>query len=178
MLLYLKKQDPGAPVFLSDMTNFHLGTKFGLILITCNTYSTLTAAQREQALNTISLHLPLGGIFAASLPSPEDLIAMGDSGEEGPEETFTHPETGNPVQVSSSWQTRENQVTIYWHYDHLHPNGKTTRTTHSTTHQLDPTEKYLEELQRHGFEVHTFGDFTRSTFTPDSSTLVLEARKR
>jgi hypothetical protein len=119
-----------------------------------------------------------GGIFAASLPSPDDLIAMGDSGEEGPEETFTHPETGNPVQVSSSWQTRDNEVTIYWHYDHLHPTGQVTRTTNSTTHQLDPTEKYLEELQTNGFEVHTFGDFTRDAFTPDSSTLILEARKR
>lgn len=177
MLDYLKQQDDDAPVFLSDLTSFHLGIKFGLILLTCNTYSTLTADQRERALKTISAHLRAGSIFAASLPSPEDLVAMGDSDEEGPEETFIHPETGNPVQVSSSWQTREKVVTISWHYDHLHPNGKTTRTTHSTTHQLDPTEKYLEELRANGFEVDTFGDFSQASFTSDSSTLILEARK-
>lgn len=177
MLKYLKSQDPDAPAFRSDMTHFHLGINFGLILLTCNTYSTLTAAQREQALKTISAHLIPGGIFAASLPSPNDLIAMGDSDEEGPEETFLHPVTGNPVQVSSSWQTDKNQVTIFWHYDHMRPDGQTTRTTHSTTHQLDPTERYVEELKAHGFELKTFGDFAQRRFTEDSSNLILEAKK-
>lgn len=178
VLYYLKKQDPEAPVFLADMQFFHLEEVFPLVILTCNTYSTLTAAQRQQTLRRINAHLKPGGVFAASLPSPYDLIAMGDSEEAGAEDTFLHPQTGYPVEVSSSWETTGGQVTIYWHYDHLHPDGKVVRTTHSITHQLDPVETYIQEMEASGFEVKTYGNFAQSPFDEDASYLILAGRKK
>ncbi|MEJ2759932.1 MAG: hypothetical protein P8046_15755, partial [Anaerolineales bacterium] len=123
-------------------------------------------------------HLQPGGIFAASLPSPYDLVSMGDSQEAGAEDTFIHPQSGNPVEVSSSWETHGDQVTIYWHYDHLQPDGQVNRTTHRITHQLDPAEAYIKEMVTAGFDVETFGDFTGSAFDEDSSYLILKGKKR
>lgn len=177
VLAFLKKQDHTAPVFLGDMQFFHLDAIFPLIILTCNTYSTLTSLQRQQTLKQVYAHLQPGGVFAASLPSPHDLIAMGESEESGAEDTFIHPHTGNPVEVSSSWQTAGSAVTIYWHYDHLQPDGNVLRTTHSITHQLDPVETYLQEMKAIGFEVHTYGDFAQSPFDEESSYLVLEGHK-
>ena len=177
MLAYLKGQDPAAPVFLADLTGFQLDQKFSLILLPCNTYSTLTSAQRRSALRSISAHLAPGGIFAVSLPNPADLIDMGSSEESGIEESFNHPASGLPVQVSSSWETRGSTVTIYWHYDLLLADGRVTRTTHSTTHQLDPVESYLAELRDAGFQVETYGEFNRTPYHPEADFLIIEARK-
>ena len=177
MLNYLKAQDPTAPVFLADLTDFQLGQEFALILLPCNTYSTLTSAQRRSALKSITKHLAPGGIFGVSLPNPADLIEMGSSQESGMEESFTHPASGSPVQVSSSWETREHTVTIYWHYDLLLADGRVTRTTHSTAHQLDPVESYLAEFREAGFRFETFGEFNRTPYHPEADFLIIEARK-
>ena len=176
MLSYLKYLDATAPVFLADLTCFQLGWTFPLILLPCNTYSTLPTAQRQDALACIASHLEPGGTFAASLPNPADLIGMGDSEEADPEEHFTHPGDGAPVQVSSSWQTREHAVTIYWHYDHLQPDGQVERTTHHTAHQLDPVDTYLEELAEAGFQGTTFGEFDGTPYHPEADFLIIEAR--
>ena len=178
MLEYLKLLDPDAPVFLADLTRFRLARRFPLVILPCNTYSTLSAAQRRQALACVSAHLAPGGVFAASLPNPADLIQMGDSDEADPEDHFPHPVDGAPVQVSSSWQTREGKVTIYWHYDHLLPDGQVERTTHHTSHQLDPLEDYLSELDQAGFEVESLGDFIGAPFHPEADFLILQASKR
>ena len=177
MLGYLKQNMPSAPVFAADLTQFHLGLKFSLIFLGCNTYSTLSAAQRQAALACIDQHLDSGGVFAASLPNPLDLIEMGNSDEAGPEETFIEPGTGYPVQVSSSWQTHQNQVTIYWHYDQLRPNGQVHRTTHSTTHFRDPAESYIQELLNQGFEVRTDGEFNSTPYSEETDLLILRAYK-
>ena len=177
MLRYLKQHMPAAPVFTADLTRFHLGIKFSLIFLGCNTYSTLSSAQRQAALACIDQHLQTGGMFAASLPNPLDLIEMGSSEEAGPEETFFDPRTGDPVQVSSSWQTHQNQVTIYWHYDQLLPDGQVSRTTHSTTHFRDPVENYLQELHNQGFDVHTDGEFNSAPYSQSTDLLILRAYK-
>jgi SAM-dependent methyltransferase len=176
MLEYLKNLDPTAQVFLADLTRFQLGRTFPLILLPCNTYSTLTAAQRRDALACIARHLAPGGTFAASLPNPADLIEMGNSEEADPEEHFLHPGDGAPVQVSSSWQTRDQTVTIYWHYDHLQPDGQVNRTTHLTTHQLDPMDTYLDELIEAGFSVNTLGEFDGTPYHPEADFLILKSR--
>ena len=177
MLTYLKKLDPTASVFLADLTRFWLGRTFPLILLPCNTYSTLTAVQCKEALALIASHLPPGGIFAASLPNPADLIGMGNSHEADPEEHFSHPVDGDPVEVSSSWETRDHSVTIYWHYDHLRQDGQVIRTTHHTTHQLDIVDTYLEELVEAGFSVQTYGEFDGTPYHPEADFLILECEK-
>jgi SAM-dependent methyltransferase len=177
MLRYLKQQMPKAQVFAADLTNFHLHKQFPLILLTCNTYSTLSKDQRIAALGCIDRHLVAGGIFATSLPNPYDLIGMGDSDEAGPEETFTLPSSGNPVQVSSSWKSTSSKVTIYWHYDQLLPDGLVNRTTHSTTHFLDPAKSYIQEMQEQGFTVETDGEFNGTPFTKETDFLILRGYK-
>ncbi len=177
MLRYQKQEMPAAPVFAADLTQFHLGIKFSLIILGCNTYSTLSAAQRQAALSCIDRHLLTGGVFAASLPNPLDLIEMGNSEEAGPEETFFDPTTGDPVQVSSSWQTLNNQVTIYWHYDHLRPDGQVHRTTHSTTHFRDPAETYIQEILDQGFDVLTDGEYNGTPYSEETDLLILRASK-
>ena len=146
------------------------------MILPCNTYSTLTAKQRVQALACVASHLKPGGIFTVSLPNPADLISMGDSLEAGAEDHFLHPESGAPVQVSSSWQTVENTVTIYWHYDHLQPDGQVRRTTHHTTHQRDPVEMYLEEFSRAGFDLATLGEYDGSPYHPETDFLILRGQ--
>jgi len=177
MLHYLKQHNPEACVFAADLTNFHLAKKFSLILLTCNTYSTLSSAQRRTALKCIDQHLVAGGVFAASLPNPFDLIEMGDSDEAGVEETFFHPETGDPVQVSSSWISQGNQVTINWHYDQLLPDGQVKRTTHSTSHYLDPADSYIQEMQAQGLTVQTDGEFNGRAFSENTDFLILRGFK-
>lgn len=177
MLRYLKQQIPTAQVFAADLTNFRLQRQYPLILLTCNTYSTLSTDQRKAALRCVDQHLQEGGIFATSLPNPYDLIEMGDSAEAGPEETFTHPSSGNPVQVSSSWKSTPNNVTIYWHYDQLLPDGQVNRTTHSTTHFLDPAESYIQEMQAQGFRVETDGEFNGTPYSKETDFLILKGYK-
>lgn len=178
MLHYFKRNTPAAPVFAADLTRFHLGRKFAFIFLGCNTYSTLSADQRRMALTCIDQHLLPGGLFAASLPNPLDLIEMGDSSEIGPEESFFDPETGDPVQVSSSWQTNQDTVTIFWHYDQLYPDGQVDRTTHSTTHFRDPAETYIREMQDQGFEVQTDGEYHGAPYGEDTDLLILRAYKK
>jgi SAM-dependent methyltransferase len=177
MLDHHKQIDPAAPVFLSDLTNFQLVMQFSLILLPCNTYSTLTATQRKTTLVSVFSHLAPGGCFAFSLPNPTDLIEMGSSEEAGIEESFILPDTQTPVQVSSSWETVQNTVTIYWHYDLLLIDGKVKRTTHQITHQLDPVETYLEEVKAAGFKLETFGEFDRTLYSVEADFLIVEARK-
>jgi SAM-dependent methyltransferase len=177
MLAYLKQQAPALPVFAADLTRFHLGMKFSFILLTCNTYSTLSSVQRKTALQCIDHHLRKGGLFAASLPNPYDLNEMGDSDEAGPEEFFTHPQTGDPIQVSSSWKTGQDTVTIYWHYDHLLPDGQVQRTTHHTTHYLDPASRYIQEMEAQGFTVQAEGEFDGTPFSEDTDFLILKGFK-
>ncbi|MBN2045780.1 MAG: class I SAM-dependent methyltransferase [Anaerolineales bacterium] len=178
MLAYLKEKDPSATVFLADMTNFSLGHHFPLILLPCNTYSTLSAPQRKATLECVNAHLLPGGCFAASLPNPADLIRMGDSEESGVEETFIHPGTQAPVQVSSSWKTIGGTVTIYWHYDLLQEDGTVQRTTHEISHRLDPAEIYLEEVRQAGFDFIAHGEFNQTPYHPEADFLIIEARKK
>ena len=55
------------------------------------------------------------------------------------DETFTHPVTGNPVQVSSGWQRTRSHFTVTWHYDHLLPDGEVERLTVQSRHDLIPS---------------------------------------
>ncbi len=177
MLAVLKTQDPAAPVLAADLRQFHFSTLFPLILLPCNTWSIFTAPQRQAALNTITRHLTPGGCFCVSLPNPAILIDLGDSDDIEIEDTFPHPQTGNPVQVSSTWETRDEHITVFWHYDHLLPDGQIERTTHHISHQLDQTETYLNELHAAGFEITTWGDFDRSLYDEDSPSLIVQAVK-
>lgn len=182
ILAVLQRQiEPGlasrCPIFLADMGAFHLARQFALILLPCNTLSSLPVQTRRAALGLVRRHLSPGGLFAASLPNPALLARLPHQAEAEIEEIFPHPADGEPVQVSSTWQRDQQQFTIYWHYDHLLPDGRVERLTAHVSHTLLAADMYIEELRAAGLNIEgTYGDFDRIPYTQDSPNLILLAR--
>jgi SAM-dependent methyltransferase len=184
MLQFLNQQIP--PQLRSNiypikgnMTNFNLETQFKLIILPCNTFSTIEVDTRPAMLKNINEHLAPGGVFGVSIPNPDILSAVAESTSE-PEidSIFSHPVTGNPVQVSSCWERNASVLTLIWHYDHLFPNGHIDRITTSTDHHLSSTDQYLTEMLAANFSIQsTFGNFESERFTPDSTDLIILAKK-
>ncbi len=122
MLAYLRSQEDQAirPLLVqSDLRRFAFGVRFPLIILPCNTLSTLSKSDREALYRCVSAHLAEGGWFAASLPNPALLADLPVVGEPVVEENFPHPKDQAPVQVTSAWERDETQVSITWAYDHL-----------------------------------------------------------
>ncbi len=163
--------------FQADLTAFHLGIQFALILLPCNTFSTLRASKRLSTLALVRQHLLPGGLFAASLPNPSVTRHLPQHADPEVEETFPHPVDGEPVQVSSAWERTAHHFIIHWHYDHLLPDGRVERQSAQVHHFLTSTTTYLEELNAAGMEVtHLYGDFDTSQYTSDSPYLILVAQ--
>lgn len=173
------QEQPPPCVLQGDMTNFHLAVCFRLILLPCNTFSTLSTAGRRSTLERIQEHLAPDGRFVASLPNPRLLAQLPTWSEAEVEEVFPHPLDGEPVQVSSTWKRTRQHFTLTWHYDHLLPDGRVERLSAHVQHHLAPVETYLAELQDAGFSaVELFGDFDRSPYSPDSPYLLLVAGRK
>jgi SAM-dependent methyltransferase len=168
MLRYLRAAQapdlqPTPLLFAASLTDFHLAQRFPLVLLPCNTWSVLDAGLRRRALDCIIHHLSPGGIFAASIPNPDFLRDLPASSEADVDETFVHPVTGNPVQVSSSWQRTRSLFTVTWHYDHLLPDGEVERLTIHSRHDLLPAGAYLDELRQAGLSIRAaYGEFDGS----------------
>ncbi len=178
MLRYLHSRLPDAKVFQADMGHFRLEQRFPLILLPCNTYSTLFAETRRATLMRVSEHLQPGGLFAASLPSLSSMVELPAHGDPVVEEIFTHPVTGNPVQASSAWKRLSGSFSLTWHYDHLLPNGTAERVSMQVRHSLLSAEEYIGEFPAAGLKVRwIYGDFDRSEFTRESLSLILVAEK-
>jgi len=167
-----------AETLQADFTAFHLAVKFGLILLTCNTYSSLSAGQRQALLRCVINHLKPGGAFVTSMPNPARLRRLPRRSEAEVEEVFPHPVDGEPVQVSSGWTRDENSFTVHWHYDHLFPDGRVERVSAQATHFLTPVEQHLKEFSSAGFDGTTcLGDYDGSDFSPSSPFLILLAKR-
>lgn len=153
----------------ADMMDFNIETHFALILLPCNTYSTLSAPQRRATLARVQQHLAPGGLFAASMLNPMRLSDLPEIGEPELEETIAHPQSGNPVQVSSAWQRVDEGVQVYWHYDHLLPDGQVERSTATQQHGLASVDDYQNEISAAGFELKDrYGDFERAAYSSNS----------
>ncbi len=181
MLAHLRRTIPpeyAAAITLAqaDLATFRLPTRFPLIILPCNTYSILTAAQRQTALQTIRRHLAPGGLFAVSLPNPAQLADLPPEGEPEVEEIFPHPTSGLPVQALSAWRTDPLGVTFTWHYDQLLTNGDIQRESISVHHQRATKEDYLAELRDAGLQLtDLFGDFDRSPLSLESPFMLILA---
>lgn len=184
MLAFLQKQlddrrISGAHVVEADMVNFGLGVEFDLIILPCNTFSTLNNEDREKTLACVKRHLAPGGVFAASLFNPARLAELPIESDPELEEEFTHPHSGNPVQVSSAWSRQDDAVEVIWHYDHLLPNGEVERETVRVSYKLTTVQDHIGELQAAGFQVpETFGDFMRAPYNSESQYFIFTAVAR
>jgi SAM-dependent methyltransferase len=164
-------------VFVADLSKFHLARQFPLILLPCNTFSTLGENQRKACLKCAGRHLKPGGIFAVSIPNPEILLRLPATAEAEIEDEFFHPQTGNPVQVSSSWQRTKQSFILTWIYDHLIPDGTVEHMVVESVHQLTHLETTLGEFQNAGLNVsEIYGDFDRSGYGTESPHLILLAK--
>ncbi len=163
-------------VFQADMAAFHLALRFGLAIIPCNTFSTLAPAQRQAVLRLSNWHLNPDGQLGISMPNPLLLKRMATQSDPEVEDTFLHPEDGEPVQVSSGWQRLENRFTVFWHYDHLLPDGTVQRTSARASHHIQLLEAWQQELAAAGLLLRKIcGDYDGSAYTPRSPLLILLA---
>jgi SAM-dependent methyltransferase len=165
--------------FQADLDNYHLERRFSMIFLACNTLSTLQKETRLNAYSRIREHLKSDGIFAVSIPNPINLASLSAQGESEIEVSFSHPLTGNPIQVSSEWQLTDRFVEFYWHYDHLLPDGLVDRETIRSRHSLISPGEYQAELQSANLNpINLYGDFEKADFQKDSPYLIIIAQKR
>lgn len=183
MLHFLRAGFPierGSPVniFLANVSAFHLAYNFPLIIMPCNTLSTLSNSTRRACYERIAEHLTGHGVFAAGLPNPLTLRDMPESGQPEWEGTFTHPSSGQPVMVSSAWKKDAGHFQVIWNYDHLTSDGKVERVSIESRHQLLLREEYVKEMAEAGLEEYAaFGSYGCSPYTPSSPDLILMVRK-
>lgn len=181
MLTFLSQHTghmPNIKLLQADLTQFHLDIKFKTILLPCNTISTLSASAIIVMLRCVNRHLHPGGVFAASLPNPEIIKHLPENEESEIEYIFSHPHNSEPVQVSSKWSRTGNVFTLTWCYDQLFPDGSVIRTSEETSHYFLSPKKYKELFVKTGFsKITCYGDFDRSTYTPESPHLILVAEK-
>ncbi len=162
----------------SDITRFNLFAQFPLIILPCNTYSTLQKYERLACLECVHRHLITGGLFAFCIPNPSTLADLPTRSVPELEDEFLLPETDNPVQVSSAWHRTKHAFHVTWIYDQLFPDGRVERFTAETTHQLLPAIDYLEEIRSMGLEiVDVYGDFNRSPYDEASPYMICLAKK-
>lgn len=159
---------------LADLTAFHFGIRFPLILLPCNTFSTLNSTQRKANLARVKEHLQPSGRYAFSLPNPTALESISPEGDPETEDFFLHPIDGEPVQVSSSWSRSKTHFTVYWYYDHLLSDGTIERSTVEVGHELINTQTYLAEIGAAGLEiVEIYGDYDGTAYHDDAPYLIL-----
>jgi SAM-dependent methyltransferase len=167
-----------APIFQADMRSFHLHARFPFIFVPCNTWSILDPPGRQRALANISAHLSPTGLFVASVPNPLLLRELPARSDVEFEESFEHPLSRNPVQVSSGWKRDKIKFTVSWYYDHLLPDGTVERLKVNAAHHLSTTDDFLDELRMAGLQINaTWGDFDGSAYAPDSTYLILAASR-
>jgi SAM-dependent methyltransferase len=168
----LAQADFTQPARLGDLG---LPDKFGLVIMPCNTLSTLSAQALAATLANVRAWLRPGGVFAASLPNPALLKSFPSHGEPEIEEVFPHPIDGEPVQVSSAWERSRDRFTVYWRYDHLLPDGSVQRLTARTAHYLRRAQDYKQAYRQAGLHpVIAYGDFDRSPYARKSDYLILQ----
>ncbi len=173
----LVQQEPRQPSFFAaDICRFSLGMQFSLVIIPCNTLSTLNNSELEACLRCVHKHLQPGGLFAASLPNQRWLDHLPARSLPELEEEFIQPFTSNPVQVSSGWQRTRRLFTVTWIYDVLYPDGSVQRVTMQASHVMRTVQAYREAFRAAGFSIREYyGDYDRSNYSDESSSLVIVA---
>ncbi len=157
-----------------DLRRLPLDRRYARILIPCNTFAELDEGSAEAALADFHRHLVPGGLLAAEMPTPAEILGEAvDSSE--PMDEFLEPESGNPVQVYAEHQADPDGklARVVWHYDELHPDGTVIRNDASTTFHLWTPERLSEATRGAGFaSLEIFGDYDRRPFSLESPRLL------
>jgi hypothetical protein len=143
--------------------------RYSLILLPCNTYTTLNAEQRRQVLELVRTHLTPRGLFSTSIPNSAYLRSLPKTALQEIEEVFPHPVDAEPVQVSSAWRRTTSQFIISWTYDHLLPDGRVDRFTYQVSQNILPVAEVVKEFRSAGLQVKKlYGDFDLSPLSEES----------
>jgi hypothetical protein len=149
---------------------------FPLIIMPCNTFSTLSDMERQASLGHVASHLLNEGVFAASLPNPSLLQGLPAHSDPVIEESFPHPIDSEPVQVSSGWTRSADHFTTTWHYDHLLPDGSVERTTSQIRHNLASIDQIAGELEETGLRIiESYGDFDWAPYSSGAPYIIFLA---
>lgn len=174
----LSQQLLGVKAIVADITSIPLSRTFPLIIIPCNTYSTLNKKTRETLLKYAFNHLTFGGVFTVSVPNPYLLINLDSTTEADFEEYFPHPITNYPVQVTWQIFKKRDCVLLIWHYDHMYPDGNVERLDIQVLHGLITKDQYLSEFEAAGLTVTSlYGDFLHSPYSEDSPYLIIMTQR-
>jgi SAM-dependent methyltransferase len=183
MLAFLRSHTPDKQraltyIWQADLAKFRLNKSFPLILLPCNTLSTLSLRERNAAFNCVYQHLAPGGVFAASIPNPRLLSRMSASSDEELEETLTNAQGGETVRISSMWKGTRSEFILTWIYEWQAGAGQSERLVRTVRHRLDPPYAYMQAISGAGLTITgTFGDFDRSPYTPVSASWIVIAQK-
>ncbi len=173
-----KESLPMPQVFQANCSRFRLDTKFNLIIMPCNTYSTLSTIERNETLTAVAEHLTPRGAFVFGIPNPTLMKHMPRVSEPELEEIFIHPEDGKPVHVSSSWQRTNTEFCLLWSYEHFLADDQVQRTQVEIIHQIHPVELYSNELWEHRFSsIELLGDYQQKPYQRSSAILLVKATK-
>ena len=165
-------------IIQADITTLHLNQRFALVLMPCNTFSTLSSRSQRATVQRSREHLRQNGIFIASMPNPQVLVSLPRHGAAQLETSFLHPLSGHPVQVRSEWKRSKETVTFFWHYDHLLPDGHMERQTLSARHYLHSKDGLLETFRQAGLNIEaTYGDYDSTAYDKDSPYLIVVSRR-
>lgn len=161
-------------IIQADFTCFNLSARFELIIMPCNTYSTLSQPHRLNVLSQIRRHLLPAGIFAVQITNPSLLISLPMNGETEIEDVFTLPLSGDAIQVSSSWTRTPKELAINWYYDRLLTNGKIIRSELNLSHTLESPEVFRDEISMQGLHIlQELGDYDFSPYQEDSPVWII-----
>jgi SAM-dependent methyltransferase len=179
MLTYLRRRLPESDRLLivqSDLRSFAFRFQFPLIILPCNTLTTLAAPDRQALFQCVHTHLAPWGWFVASFPNPAVLAGLPPVGEPVVEEVFPHPEGSGVVKVSSAWERIVGQVKINWRYDWKRADGSVERAAMDQVHHIIQISTLATELEESGLRMEKlFGDYDGSPYEEDAPYCILVA---
>lgn len=163
-------------IFQAKAEQFRLAERFVMILWACNTMGTFPEEAFITVLKQVKTHLRPGGVFVATMPNPQRLVALTRKGESEIEEIFTLPDQETHVQVSSTWKRMHDEIVFEWLYDVIHPDGEVDRYSQSVVHILHSLDDVSRFYSSARLEIHDmWGDYDRSAYTQESPYLIIKA---
>lgn len=173
---------PRAQLACADMCQFAFSRRFGLVLMTFNSFEHLyTRVEVAACLERVRAHLAPGGRFAFDVQLPDLRWLERDPRKRWARTKFRHPVTGQRLEYSTNhdYDPVSQIVCIRLFYEPLEP-GPVTRTevVHLSQRKFFPAE--LEALLAHsGFSIERrFGDFDGEALGPDAESQVLVCQVR
>ncbi len=165
----------------ADVRTLSLDERFGLALLTYNTFMHFTEQDEQIAvLERIAQHLAPGGALAVDLRNPVEMLLADDAPGLVLERTFVDAETGHTVmQQSLMHADRAAQVLdVSWVYDRIAPDGQLTRLIVPLRLRCTLAAEMRLLCQRAGFgEVECYGDYDFGPYDEDSPRLFVVAVK-